>query len=143
MSKLERLKTRSVSVKRPAPLGACSKVACHGMVCFQDFETLDLEDFRHNFVNITGLRLVDREDPVIRDTLHQMQLHQQHTGTRLLNDSKQLIIKVCLLSVTRFAATWTSLSVASTLFRASVPITCSYLALPLSLIHISEPTRPY
>jgi len=64
----------------------------------QDFATLDLEDFRHNFVNITGLRLVDDEDPVIRDTLHQMRLHQHHTGTKLLNNSKQLIIKVCWLS---------------------------------------------
>lgn len=61
----------------------------------QDLETLDLEDFRHNYVNITGLRLVDHEDPVISDTLYQMQLHQHHTGTRLLNDTKQLIIKVC------------------------------------------------
>jgi len=61
---------------------------------WQDLETVDLEDFRHNFVNITGLRLVDREDAVIRDTLQQMQLHQQHTGTILLNNSKQLIVKV-------------------------------------------------
>jgi len=60
----------------------------------QDFSTLDLEDFRHNFVNITGLRLVDHEDAVIRDTLQQMQLHQHHTGTKLLNNSKELIIKV-------------------------------------------------
>jgi len=64
-------------------------------VVLQDFSTLDLEDFRHNFVNITGLRLVDHEDPVIRDTLQQMRLHQHHTGTKLLNNSKQLIIKVC------------------------------------------------
>ena len=60
----------------------------------QDFETLDLEDFRHNFVNITGLRLVDHDNPVIRDTLYQMQLHQHHTSTKLLNNSKELIIKV-------------------------------------------------
>jgi len=60
----------------------------------QDFSTLDLEDFRHNYVNITGLRLVDHEDPVTRDTLQQMRLHQHHTGTRLLNDTKQLIINV-------------------------------------------------
>jgi len=60
----------------------------------QDFATLDLEDFQHNFVNITGLRLVDHENPTIRDTLHQMQLHEHHTGTKLLNNSKQLIIKV-------------------------------------------------
>jgi len=60
----------------------------------QDLSTLDLEDFRHNFVNITGLRLVDHEDPVIKDTLQQMRLHQHHTGTKLLNNTKQLIIKV-------------------------------------------------
>jgi len=64
----------------------------------QDFETLDLEDFSHNFVNITGLRLVDRDNPVIRDTLQQMQLHQHHTGTKLLNNSKQLVVKVRIVT---------------------------------------------
>jgi len=49
-------------------------------------------------VNITGLRLVDHDDPVIRDTLHQMQLHQHHTGTKLLNNSKQLIVKVRIIA---------------------------------------------
>jgi hypothetical protein len=61
----------------------------------QDFETLDLEDFRHNFANITGLRMIDREDPRIHDVLNQMKLHQQHhPGTKLLNNTQQLLIKV-------------------------------------------------
>ena len=51
-----------------------------------------MEDFRHNFVNLTGFRLVMAEGQMVKDIIRQMKLYERHSGVRLLNASG--IIKV-------------------------------------------------
>lgn len=53
-----------------------------------------MEDFRHNYANVTGLSIVNRDDQKIKDTLEQMQLYQRHYGVKLLNNTEQLLVKV-------------------------------------------------
>lgn len=52
-----------------------------------------MEDFRHNYVNLTGFRLVMYDSPMVRDIVRQMRLYEKHSGVKLLNGSN--IIKVC------------------------------------------------
>jgi hypothetical protein len=58
----------------------------------QDLESIDMENFRHNYVNMTGFRLVPRENPRVKDIIRQMYKYQSETGAVLLNTST--IIKV-------------------------------------------------
>lgn len=37
-----------------------------------DLETVDLEDFKYNFVNVTAFRLIDNDDMGVRETLKDM-----------------------------------------------------------------------
>ncbi len=53
-----------------------------------------MEDFRHNFVNLTGFRLVNYEDLRVQDIMKQMRTYEEYTGIRLLNKSG--IVKVGL-----------------------------------------------
>ena len=55
-------------------------------------ETLDMEDYRHNFVNLTAFRLVDDTDLKSSELLQQMEQYQTQSKVRLLNASN--IIKV-------------------------------------------------
>ena len=62
-------------------------------VCiFQDLETLNLEDFKHNNINLTGLRLIDRNRGIVAQTLQQMEIFQKLTKRPILNATN--IIKV-------------------------------------------------
>ena len=58
----------------------------------QDLETINMEDFRHNYVNLTGFRLVRYEEPVVRDAVDQMRRYEHYSRNRLLNTST--LIKV-------------------------------------------------
>ena len=59
-------------------------------------ETVDMEDYRHNYVNLTAFRLVDRTDPRVNDLLVQMQEYQQLNDQKLLNSSTILkVSEIC------------------------------------------------
>ena len=60
----------------------------------KDLETINLDDFRHNFANLTGFRLVSRDDRRVDDILQQMAASQTHSGFRVLNSTRPRIIKV-------------------------------------------------
>ncbi|XP_033226294.1 glutamate receptor ionotropic, kainate 2-like isoform X2 [Belonocnema kinseyi] len=51
-----------------------------------DIETFNLDDFKHNFVNITAFRLVDAEDSIVRGILKDMERFQP-AGNTILNKS--------------------------------------------------------
>ena len=52
-----------------------------------------MENFRHNYVNLTGFRLVNDGDLRVQDILKQMRTYERNfPGTKLLNGSG--IIKV-------------------------------------------------
>ena len=53
---------------------------------------MDMENFRHNYVNLTGFRLVNYGDLRVVDILQQIETYQGQTGTKLLNTTG--IIKV-------------------------------------------------
>lgn len=44
----------------------------HYLFTTLDLDTLDLEDFTYNFVNVTAYRLIDDEDMTVRETLKDM-----------------------------------------------------------------------
>lgn len=50
---------------------------------FQDIESFDLEEFRHNFVNMTAFRLVDVEDVGVKKILKDMERFRNSDGSIL------------------------------------------------------------
>ncbi|KAK2148217.1 hypothetical protein LSH36_509g01044 [Paralvinella palmiformis] len=58
-----------------------------------DLETINLDDFKHNAANVTGFRLISREDPRVQDILHQMETYQVYSGSKILNSTHPRIIK--------------------------------------------------
>ncbi len=51
-----------------------------------------MEDFRHNYVNLTSLRLVRYDVPVVADAIKQMRNYEVHSRNQVLNSTK--LIKV-------------------------------------------------
>lgn len=60
---------------------------------FQDIELLDLEDYRHNFVNITGFRLVKTEDEFTKKIIDDIYLYGENTQLPILNGSRLSVSK--------------------------------------------------
>ncbi len=60
----------------------------------QDLETVSMDDFRHNYVNLTGFRLVRYEEPVVRDAIKQMRSYERFSREHLLNTTA--LMKVIL-----------------------------------------------
>ncbi|XP_049818479.1 glutamate receptor ionotropic, kainate 1 [Aethina tumida] len=58
----------------------------HYMFTTFDLETFDLEDFKYNSVNITAFRIVDVEDPKVKESLEVMEKFQP-IGHAILNRS--------------------------------------------------------
>lgn len=56
----------------------------HYLFATPDLETLELEDFKYNNVNITAFRMVDAESDVTRQILLEMQKFQP-IGQSILN----------------------------------------------------------
>ena len=52
-----------------------------------------MEDFRHNYVNLTAFRLVQRENARVRDILQQMYKYQRDTGAILMNTSTVIQVR--------------------------------------------------
>ncbi|WAR07420.1 GRIK2-like protein, partial [Mya arenaria] len=50
-----------------------------------DIELLDLEDYRHNFVNLTGFRLLHMAESFTKNILFDMELFQENTLLPILN----------------------------------------------------------
>lgn len=63
------------------------------MFPLQDLETLDLEDFKYNSVNITAFRIVDVDHSKVKETLEVMEKFQP-MGHAILN--KTGIIQVSI-----------------------------------------------
>lgn len=57
---------------------------------------MNLELFGHNHVNLTGLRLVDREHSSVQSQLNRMKMYQTNTGLHLVNNTDTGVIKVSL-----------------------------------------------
>ncbi|GFR85397.1 glutamate receptor, ionotropic kainate [Elysia marginata] len=57
----------------------------HYIITNLDIESIDMEDFRHNFVNLTGFRLVDPTDPAVRKILQKMEIYEEQAGITLFN----------------------------------------------------------
>ncbi|XP_059153989.1 glutamate receptor ionotropic, kainate 2-like [Physella acuta] len=62
----------------------------HYIVTNLDIESIDMEDFRHNYVNLTGFRLVDPSDPDVRKIIHEMEIYEMQTDLSLLNTTGYL-----------------------------------------------------
>lgn len=60
----------------------------------QDLDTLMLEDFGHNFANITGFRLIEYNDRKVNDILQQMAAYHAPDGVTILDHLDPKIIKV-------------------------------------------------
>lgn len=45
-----------------------------------DFHTIDLEPFQHGGTNITGLRIVDPEEPFMKNTKEMWESHEKKKG---------------------------------------------------------------
>ncbi|XP_076467225.1 glutamate receptor ionotropic, kainate 2-like [Babylonia areolata] len=57
----------------------------HYILTSLDLESLDMEDFRHNFVNLTSFRLVDPEAKHVQTVMQDMEIYELQTDLKLLN----------------------------------------------------------
>ena len=64
------------------------------LIYLQDMELLDLEDYRHNFVNLTCFRLVKSEDDFTRKIIDDIYLYSENTQLPILNGSKLSVSKM-------------------------------------------------
>ena len=60
----------------------------------QDIESIDMEDFRHNYVNLTGFRMVDPEDKHTQTIMQDMEIYELQTDLQLLNTTGFLSLGV-------------------------------------------------
>lgn len=56
---------------------------------FQDIESFDLEDFQHNYVNMTAFRIVDAEDSSVQRVLKDMEKYSSFS--HFIIDKSQMI----------------------------------------------------
>ncbi|CAG5126998.1 unnamed protein product, partial [Candidula unifasciata] len=68
----------------------------HYIITNLDIESIDMEDFRHNYVNLTGFRLVDPSDPYVRKIIHDMEIYEMQTDLSLLNTTGYLSLPVSI-----------------------------------------------
>ncbi|KAH3735863.1 hypothetical protein DPMN_042421 [Dreissena polymorpha] len=59
----------------------------HYIINNLDIEILELEDYRHNYVNMTGFRIVNMLSDFTKNTLFDMELFQENTQLPILNGS--------------------------------------------------------
>ncbi|GFO27211.1 glutamate receptor ionotropic, kainate [Plakobranchus ocellatus] len=62
----------------------------HYILTNLDIESIDMEDFRHNYVNLTGFRMVDPSEPYVRKVLRDMEIFELQTDLSLLNTTGYL-----------------------------------------------------
>jgi hypothetical protein len=63
-------------------------------------ELFDLEDFRHNYVNMTAFRLIKRDETVFKDVAEAMARFRQRTpmgATPLLIFNETFALTVCAI----------------------------------------------
>ena len=53
-----------------------------------------MEDFRHNYVNLTGFRMVDPEDRHTQAIMQDMEIYELQTDLQLLNTTGFLSLRV-------------------------------------------------
>ena len=53
-----------------------------------------MEDFRHNYVNLTGFRIVDPGDPHVQRVLQGMEIYERQTDLTLLNTTGSISLPV-------------------------------------------------
>jgi hypothetical protein len=64
------------------------------ILLFQDLETLDLDDYKHNHVNVTGFRLVDPSNQFVKEITEDMYIYQMNTRLPILSMSNYNTIPV-------------------------------------------------
>ncbi|KAK7479655.1 hypothetical protein BaRGS_00029121 [Batillaria attramentaria] len=57
----------------------------HYVLTNLDIESIDMEDFRHNYVNLTGFRIVDPEEKHTAAIIKEMEIYELQTDLQLLN----------------------------------------------------------
>lgn len=60
----------------------------------QDIEGINLYDYKYNYVNLTGFRLVDPNDEYTRDIIKEMYYYERDTELKLLYDKDYNTIPV-------------------------------------------------
>ncbi|KAH9493111.1 Glutamate receptor ionotropic, kainate 1 [Bulinus truncatus] len=102
-----------------------------------DIESIDMEDFRHNYVNLTGFRLVDPSDPQVKKIIQDMEIYEMQSDLSLLNTTGYLSLPVSLLNTTGYLSL--PVSLLNTTGYLSLPVsllnTTGYLSLPVSLLN--------
>ena len=58
----------------------------------QDLDMMNMDDFRHNRVNMTGLRLVGYDQPRVRAMIRDVRAYERRTGRNILHSPS--VIKV-------------------------------------------------
>ncbi|XP_060072907.1 glutamate receptor ionotropic, kainate 2-like [Ylistrum balloti] len=53
-----------------------------------DIDSIELENYKHNYVNLTGFRLVDPQDEFTRQIIEDMYVYEANTQLKLINDVK-------------------------------------------------------
>ncbi|ESO92173.1 hypothetical protein LOTGIDRAFT_121144, partial [Lottia gigantea] len=64
----------------------------HYIISNLDIESIDMEDYRHNYVNLTGFRLVNPRDRLTQELMKDMEIYEMQTELKLLNKSGYLSV---------------------------------------------------
>lgn len=62
----------------------------------QDIESIDMENYRYNYVNLTGFRIVDPNTDYVRDVMKAMEVYEIQTSKVMLNKSGYLSLPVSI-----------------------------------------------
>lgn len=79
-----------MSVKKFTILSCCFIFA----FSIKDIEGINLYDYKYNYVNLTGFRLVDPNDEYTRDIIKEMYYYERDTELKLLYDKDYNTIPV-------------------------------------------------
>ncbi|XP_067675457.1 glutamate receptor ionotropic, kainate 2-like isoform X1 [Haliotis asinina] len=62
----------------------------HYILTNLDIESIDMENYRYNYVNLTGFRMVDPNNDYVRDVMKAMEVYEIQTNKVMLNKSGYL-----------------------------------------------------
>lgn len=69
----------------------------HYILTTLDIETIDMEDFKHNYVNLTGFRIVDPDNSFTNKIMRDMEIYEIQTDLQLLNKSGSMSYEAALM----------------------------------------------
>ena len=62
----------------------------------QDIDSVDMDDYKYNYVNLTGFRIVDPGDEFTYDIIQQMFNYEQNSNRPLMKKQNSRIIPVSI-----------------------------------------------